>query len=255
MNKIDWDSVKFRASSWGSLMTPPKSKEAKDKGELSETCKTELIKIYNQVKYGRRKDITTKQMGKGTQVEPESIAMYSRVVNKYYQKNETKLQNEWFTGHPDLFLGHDIYHAEEVDDIKSRWDLDTFNPKLIEDEPSTSEKLQLQVYFSLTGATSGAIVNTLVSAPPNIVESEKRKLLFSMNVATEFAPEYLEAAAELEFNMIFDDIPEEERVIIQKVERDDELIQKMKDKVPVMRQWLKNLDEKHSKKNIFSLQN
>jgi hypothetical protein len=247
-NKIDWDLVKFRASSWGNLMTEPKSKEDKEKGELSATCKGELIKIYNQLKYGRKKDITTKHMDKGNRCEPESIAMYSRVMNQYYEKNEVQLENEWFTGNPDIFLGKDIYHAEEVDDIKSRWDLDTFSPKLIE-KIDKGEELQLQVYLCLTGAKKGAIVNTLVSAPFEIIEAEKRKLLYSMNVATEIAPEYIEAALELEFNMVFDDISEEERIIRQEVERNDDLIQKMKDKVPVMRKWLSDLDEMHSKKN------
>lgn len=245
MSKTDWDKVKFRASSWGNLMTEPRTKS---EGALSKTCQNELIKLYNQLKYGRKKDITTKHMDKGTQAEGESIAMYSRVMDKYYQKNEQYLENDWFCGHPDLFLGEDIYHAEEVDDIKSRWDLDTFCPKLIQ-EVDNGEKLQLQVYFSLTGALSGAIVNTLVSAPINILESEKKRLLYNMNVISEFSPEYLEAAAELEMNMVFDDIPEEERVIIQKVDRDDELIQKMKDKVPLLRNFLSELDEKHSKMN------
>lgn len=66
-----------------------------------------------------------------------------------------------------------------------------------------------------------------------------------MNVATEYAPEYLHAVAELEKLMVFDDIPEKERVIIIPVDRDEELIQKMKDKVPVMRQWLQDFHTKH----------
>lgn len=248
-NKVDWNKVKFRASSWGNLMTEPREKAAKDRGELSETCKGELIKIYNLHKYGRKKDITTKYMDKGNRVEPESIAMYSRVMNQFYEKNDVQLENEFFTGKPDIFLGVDIYHAEEVDDTKSRWDLDTFCPKLIQ-SIDKNEELQLQVYFDLTGAKKGAIVNTLISAPFEILEDEKRKLLYSMNVATELSPEYIEAAAELEFNMVFDDIPEEERIIRQEVVRNDDLIQKMKDKVPVMRKWLADLDEIHSKKNL-----
>ena len=57
MQTIDWSTIKFRASSWGNLNTEPVTKAAKEAGELSKTCQTELIKIYNQVKYGRRKDI------------------------------------------------------------------------------------------------------------------------------------------------------------------------------------------------------
>jgi hypothetical protein len=45
--------------------------------------------------------------------------------------------------------------------------------------------------------------------------------------------------------MIFDDIDPRERVIKTPVERDDELIEKMKSKVPIFRQWLHDLDKKH----------
>jgi hypothetical protein len=66
-----------------------------------------------------------------------------------------------------------------------------------------------------------------------------------MNVATEYAPEYIKACEELEKLMIFEDIDYRERVIKIPVPRNDELIQKMKDKVPVLRQWLENFHVKH----------
>ena len=42
---IDWSKTKFRASSWGNLLTEPLSKEDKAAGVLSVTCQKELIKI------------------------------------------------------------------------------------------------------------------------------------------------------------------------------------------------------------------
>jgi hypothetical protein len=241
---IDFTKIKFRASSWGDLLTEPQSKAAKEAGELSITCQKELIKIYNLVIYGRKKDFTTKQMDKGKQVEPDSIDLFSKVEGKLFYKNEEPLENEWFTGHPDIFTGDNIENAEEVHDIKSSWELDSFMPKLIE-AVDKSYECQLNVYFSLTGAKSGSIAYCLVSAPPNILESEKRSLLFKMNVATELAPEYIKAAEELENLMVFEDIDYRERVIKQPVQRDDDLIQKMKDKVPVLRAWLEKFHKKH----------
>lgn len=244
MNNTNWDEIKFRASSWGSLLTEPVTKAAKEAGELSITCQKELIKIYNQEIYGRKRDITTKQMDKGIQCEQESIKLLSIVEGVIYFKNQDQLENEWFTGHPDIGDNEDIKKSNEVNDIKTSWDLDTFMPRLIE-EPDKSYIAQLNVYYDLTGAQSGNIVYCLVSAPPNILESEKRSLLFKMNVTTEFSPEYLKAAQELENLMVFDDIDYRERVIKIPVARNDELIQKMKDKVPVLRAWLKNFHEKH----------
>ncbi len=241
---FDFSQTKFRASSWGNLLTDPVTKAAKEAGELSKSCQTELIKIYNEVVYGRKKDITTKQMEKGLQCEQDGIDLYSKVEGRLYYKNEERLENDFFTGHPDVFAGDNILNADEVDDMKLSWDLDTFMVKLNQ-EPDNGYVSQLNVYFDLCGCQSGHIVYALVSAPPNIVEDEKRKLLYRMNVATELNPEYLEAAAELERNLVFDDIDYRERIIKIPVSRNDELIQKMKDKVPVLRSWLQKFHEKH----------
>lgn len=242
---INWDGIKFRASSWGSLMTEPKEKAAKDKGELSATCQKELIKIYNQEVYGRKKDITTKYMDKGKRAEHESIQLFSIVEDKFFLKNEEQLENAYFTGHPDIFVGDFVSVANEVWDIKTRWDLDSFMPKLVE-TIDKGEELQLQVYFDLTGAISGGIANTLVDCPLEILMDEKRKLLYSMNVISEESPEYVKAAAELEELLTFShNIPARERVIKQPIIRNDELIERMKSKVPIMREWLHNFHIKH----------
>lgn len=244
MKEIKWDDIRFRASSWGNLLTDPVSKVDKDAGKLSKSCQMELIKIYNQEVYGRKKDITTKQMDKGKQCEGDAIALFSMLEGKLYFKNDEPLENEWFKGHPDIFTGEDIKSAEEVSDIKCSWDLDTFCPKLVE-EPDKSYIAQLNCYYSLTGAQYGHLVYCLISAPPNILESEKRSLLFKMNVISDFSPEYLKAAAELEHLMTFEDIPPEERCIKIPIQRDEELIQKMKEKVPILRQWLYEFQKKH----------
>lgn len=241
---MNWDNIKFRASSWGNLLTEPVTKAAKEAGELSVTCQKELIKIYSQVKYGRKKDIITKQMDKGIVCEPDSIDLFSRVEGRIYFKNEELLENNWFCGHPDIFIGDNIMNADEVHDIKSSWELDSFMPKLIE-EPDKGYVAQLNVYFDLTGAKVGSIAYCLVSAPIGIVEGEKYSLLRRMNVISDENPEYKKAAAEIEKNMIVDDIDYRERVIKQPIARNDELIEKMRAKVPIFRAWLKNFEEKH----------
>jgi hypothetical protein len=250
---IDFSKIKFRASSWGNLMTEPQSKADKEAGKLSKTCIKELIKIYSQEVYGRKKDITTNKMLKGTEGEEESIKLFSRVEGRPFKKNEEQLENEWFKGHLDVFEGEEINKAHSVWDLKTRWELETFLPKLAE-EVDNSEYLQLQVYFCLSGAGYGGIANTLIDCPFSILEDEKRKLLFSMNVISDMSPEYVKAAADLEKLLTFPDIDYRERVIKQEVYRDDKIIEKMKAKVPRMRAWLQEFHEKHMNhypKSIF----
>lgn len=242
----DWSKTKFRASSWGNLLTEPRDKEAKLRGDLSLTCQKELVKIYNLIRYGRKKDIVTKQMAKGVAVEDESITLYSRVEKKLFVKNTERLENEYFTGHPDIFEGESIFKADEVDDIKSSWELDSFIVKLIEDADPAYVP-QLNVYYDLTGAKRGNIVYCLVDAPEEMVQDELRKLQFKMNIIWDGDPEYVKAANEVIKGMIFKDIDYTERVIKVPVERDDDLIQKMKNKVPKLRDWLAWLENKHLK--------
>jgi len=248
MSTIDWSLTKFRASSWGNLLA-----ESKTKGEpIGKTCASELIKIYCQEKYGRRKDIVTKQMDKGIMCEPQSIALFSMVEGEFYFKNEEQLENDDFSGHPDIGNNEDIRQATLIHDIKTSWDIFTFMAKLGE-KLDPAYEAQLNVYFDLVpSATEGSISYCLVSAPENMVLDEKRRLLYSMDVATEENPAFKKAAQEIERMMLYDDIDPFERVIKIPVKKNEELIQKMKSKVPIFRQWLEDFEKKHM--NLYAKQ-
>jgi hypothetical protein len=240
---VEWDDIKFRASSWGNLLTEPVTKADKENGILSKTCQKELIKIYNQEVFGRKKEIVTRQMDKGIQAEPQSIALFSVIDGDVYTKNEEEWSNDFFKGHPDIVRMKESGNVE-VWDIKTSWDLDSFMPKLME-EPDANYVAQLNCYYSLTGAQGGGIAYCLVSIPKNLLQEELMYLLKRMDVATELNPEYIKAAQELTKNLTFDDIPLELRLIKHPVPRNDDLIEKMKAKVPIFREWLQNFHEKH----------
>ncbi len=251
MKPINWDTIRFRASSWGNLLSEPQSKADKEAGKLGLTAQKELLKIYRRVVYDwDEDDFASPAMEKGTLVQTESIAMYGSVEGKFFTENHDNLQNEWFTGKPDLYLGDDIYHATQVDDMKNSFLLSNFSDKTVE-KVTPEQKCQLNVYFDLTGASGGYIVHSLVSLPPEMFKKECDKLLWKMTnngeIATEYAPEYLYEVERLKKKFIYDHIPPEERIFKLPVERDEELIQKMKDKVPVLRKWLENYHNSRKK--------
>jgi hypothetical protein len=248
MGSINWDEVLFRASSWGSLMSEPKAVEEKKAGKLSLTCQKELLKIYRLVKYDwDEDDITTPAMEKGTLVQPESIDMYSRLENKFFQENKEELSNSFFKGTPDVFLGESIRKAKQVDDMKNSHLLSNFTERTVE-SVTPAQKCQLNVYYDLTGADGGNIVHALMSLPSEMFMKECDKLLWRMTnngeIATELAPEYLDAVEKLKKKYIYDHIPENERIFKQYVPKDEELIEKMKAKVPILREWLYEYDQK-----------
>lgn len=241
---MNWNEVLIRCSSIGDIMTEPKEKAAKDAGELSKTAKNALKKIYAKEKYGREQDITTKQMQKGTEVEEESITLLCRVLKKMLKKNEQRLSNNYITGLPDIFEGESITSADTITDIKSSYDLFTFLPNIGE-SLDKDYYWQLQGYMALSGAKKACIAYCLVNTPAHIIQSEQYKLLRNSNVISELSPEFVEAAAKIEKNMIFDDIPKEERVLIFNVDRDEEAIQKIYDKVLKARKFLGEFEQSH----------
>lgn len=254
--EIDWNAVKFRASSWGNLLSEPVTKADKEAGKLSLTCQKELLKIYRKVKYDwDEDDITTPAMEKGTIVQPESIIMYSKVEGQFFTENKEHLESDDFTGQPDVFLGETIYTATQVDDMKNSFLLSNFTDKTVE-TVTPAQKAQLNVYYDLTGASGGNIIHALVSLPTEMFQKECERLLWKManrgEIATEYAPEYLYEVEKLKKKFIYDHIPEEERIFKQPVPRNEELIDKMKAKVPVLRQWLADFAKKHE--NFYSKQ-
>ena len=240
---IDFQNTLIRCSSLGAIMTEPQAKAAKDAGELSKTAKTALIGTYIREVYGREKDITTKQMSKGIIGEDNGIELLSRHQGEIYSKSETRYNNEYLTGHPDI-----ITQDNRIIDTKLSWDLWSYLPNITE-SLDKAYYYQLQGYMALTGAQSGSIAYVLVDTPQEIIEQEKYYLLKRMNCISEESPEYIEAAAGLEINMIYPDIPLEQRVLIFKVDRDDEVIDKIYEKIRKCRVFLQEFSQMHDNFN------
>jgi len=222
----------FRCHSIGKLMTEPKLKADKEAGNLSETTKTFLMEVFIQQKYGRKKDISNKYIEKGLLVENDAIKLYSRYKFNEYQKNEELFKNDFLLGTPDIV-------SDDIIDIKSSWDIFTFFSNLNKDVDS-AYYWQLQAYLALTGKESAKLAYCLVNTPETLVNDEKRKLMYKMNVATDENPEYLQACDEIDLNMNFDDIPN--RVIEFEVKRNDEDIEKMYSKIKKARIYLTELE-------------
>ena len=239
---INFNETLIRASSVGYLMTEPVSKADKEAGLLSKTAQKHLLDVYITEKYGRKRDIQTKQMKKGVEVEGNSIEMLSEYLKKPLEKNEERFKNDFITGLPDIIDGNHII------DVKSSYDLWTFLGNL----PDKLDNLyywQLMSYMWLTGAISGSIAYCLSNTPDNIIEQEKYYLLKRMDVISEESPEFVREAMKIEFNMKFDDIDIAERVLLYKVDRNEDDILKIQYKVERAREYLIQIEETHKNFN------
>lgn len=207
--------LKIRCSQIYRIMTDPRSKKAKEDGELSETTKTYLQELWIEKKYGRRKEVKSKYLEKGNEKEEASITLLSNVSGKLFFKNEQFYENDFLTGTPDIV-------KPELIDIKTSWDIHTFfsNHTRFGAVVDKNYKYQLQGYMALTDAPSATLVYCLVNTPVELAEKEMQ-----WNGKT----------AE---DVFFDDIPEAERVITQTVERDEKVISDIYSRIEnVRRHW------------------
>jgi hypothetical protein len=235
---MNWNDTHIRASSVGYLMTEPVTKADKEAGLLSKTAQKHLLDVYIAEKYGRKKDIQTKQMKKGIEVEQDSIDLLSMYLKMPFSKNDQRFTNDFITGFPD------IIDNDRIIDIKSSYDLWTFIGN-IPDKLDSLYYWQMQSYMWLTGAKSAVIAYCLVNTPESIIEQEKYYLLKKMDVATEESPEYIKEAIKIEFNMSFDDISIDERVLMFNVSRNEDDILRIQTKVEKAREFLKELEQTH----------
>ena len=235
---MQWENTHIRASSVGYLMTEPQSKADKEAGLLSKTAQKHLLDVYIAEKYGRKKDIQTKQMKKGVEVEQDSIDLLSMYLKMPFTKNNERFSNNYITGLPD------IIDNDRIIDIKSSYDLWTFIGN-IPDKLDSLYYAQLQSYMWLTGAKCGIIAYCLCNTPDSIIEQEKYYLLKKMDVVSEESPEFVKESLKIEFNMKFDDIDLKERVLLFKIDRDEDFILKIKQKVEAARKFLSEIELKH----------
>jgi len=237
---MTFDSIKIHCSSLGYLFTEPREKAKKDAGELSASAKEHLYKVYIEQYWGRKRQLSNKQVRKGLIVEPQSIRFIILLDGILYEKNEESRENEYIIGTPDIVT------ETQIQDVKSSYDAETFIPMLL-DPLEKMYYYQMQGYLWLFDKQEALVRRCLISTPQEIVEEEKYYLLKSMNVATEENPEYKRKAYELEHNLTFEDIPLSEREITHLVPRNEQIIEQIPQKVEKAREFLNFLHKIHTK--------
>lgn len=235
---MDFTKTLIRSSSLGYLMTEPQSKADREAGLLSKTAQKHLIEVYVAEKYGRRKDIQTKQMKKGIQVEDESIRLLSMFMGEDFLKNEERFSNDYITGLPDIITNDCII------DIKSSYDIWTFLGNM-PDKLDSLYYWQMMCYMWLTGKPKAKIAYCLSNTPFGMIEQEKKSLFYKMDVISEESPEFIRESLKLEFNMMFDDMPLSERVLIFNVDRNEDDILRIQNKVEKAREYLEEIEVNH----------
>lgn len=242
---------KERASQMGKIMTNARSKSE----TLSKTAMNRVQEKWIQDRFEKTQDVWSRYTEKGHQVEDASIELFAKMNGLFgVKKNVEHFENDFFQGTPDIILREENC----VVDIKSSWNAFTF-PFFTEANvvPTKDYLFQLQTYMDLTGCTSSILAYCLIDTPEDIIQDEIRREAWRhhiLDVSDEFEDK-------VRSNMTFNNIPEAARVKMIRVERDDELIEKMKERVIECREYYsqlekvidKNMDTNQAiKKNLLS---
>jgi len=199
------------------------------KPTLSKTAISYIEQLHKEALFGRDKEIYSKYLDKGLQVEEEGISIYTEVTDSLFVKNKKRFKNAWFTGEPDNIQG-------KVRDIKSSWDFDTF-PMHATEPPNDDNIWQVQAYMHLTKLKSAEIIYVLVDTPDILINDFKRKTAWNLGKID--LPEELDQ--EIEFNMRYKDIPQELRVKVFHVEYDEQKIEMVKTQIKLAREHMNKL--------------
>ena len=201
---------KIRCSAIGQIMANSRSKTE----VLSKTTQSYVQDWMKEQIYGGQKFTGNKYTEKGLEMEDESIDYFSEELGLgFLAKNTVKYQNEFMTGTPDLI------HNGVIIDMKNSWDHWTF--PLFEDKiPTKDYYWQLQGYMALTTLKKAKLVYTLMETPTDL-----------LNQWTDVPYEY-------------DNLEAKYRIKVFEVERNDDDIQKIYDRVEECRDYIKTLNTK-----------
>ena len=194
---------------------------------LSQTAKSYIHELVLQDKYGIRKEFSSRYTDKGNEVENESINLVNEVLDVgFIYKNEEFFENDWITGTPDVNTDSVLL------DVKSSWDGSTF-PFFETEIPTKDYFFQLQGYMWLTGKQQSMLCYCLVDTPADMVASEVRRTHYNLNKIEED----LELTKEIESKHLFSHIPKNRRVKVFYVQKDEQVIEQIKEKIELAREY------------------
>lgn len=170
--------------------------------ELPTGAITYLEEVFRDVFWKRKRFLNNKYLEKGTINEDDALGLASLRDNFFYRKNDEHLSNDFIQGTPDNL-------QIKTKDTKTNWDLESFEKA----EDTTLYSWQLKGYMWLVHSydfpeletkTESELLYCLVNAPLHLVQSERKSLWYKLGMPDEEDEEWLEAARQLERNMIFD---------------------------------------------------
>jgi len=207
------------------------------KPELSDTAKTFIQDTWLLNEKGFYKELDNKYVDKGNFNEDESITMITEIDGIFYKKNDKRITKGNLTGECDIIST--INGKKVIQDVKSSWDARTF----MSADMTKIYEWQLRIYMHLYDADEAWLRYCLTDCPEHIYELEKYKVRQKYNIIDDDSVEVKPLFDQLRRNLFFtnDMYTLEEKVKTYKIERDDNIFQKLLDRIPAALEYYNNL--------------
>ncbi len=214
----------FRCSSLHKLIGDGRSKAA----VISDTAKSAIRDIVKEDLYGFRSFTGNQHTQKGNLLEDLAIEMSGKMRLRNYQKHVGRVENELITGECDVL---DLKNKLIID-TKCTWDIGThpfFADEAMEKVKKAGYDVQMQAYMWLYGCDVANIDFWLFPCPPELLNGW----------------DDIDQLVHLVEKI---DIRERKTTVV--IERDEAIIQKIKDKVPHCQEYYAKLFAERSKVKV-----
>ena len=214
----------FRCSSLHKLIGDGRSKAA----VISDTAKSAIRDIVKEDLYGFRSFTGNQYTAKGNLLEDLAIEMSGKMRFRNYQKHVGRVENELITGECDVL---DL-ERKLIIDTKVTWDIGThpfFQDEAMEKVKKAGYDVQMQAYMWLYDCEVAEVDFWLFPCPPELLKDwdDIDQLVHLVEAI---------------------DIRERKTTVI--IERDEAVIQKIKDKIPHCQNYYEQLFAERSKGKV-----
>ena len=216
----------FRCSSLHKLIGDGRSKAA----VISDTAKSAIRDIVKEDLYGFRSFTGNQYTQKGNLLEDLAIEMSGKMRLRNYQKHVGRVENELITGECDVL---DLKNKLIID-TKCTWDIGThpfFADEAMEKVKKAGYDVQMQAYMWLYDCDVANIDFWLFPCPPELLNGW----------------DDIDQLVHLVEKI---DIRERKTTVV--IERDEAIIQKIKDKVPHCQEYYAKLFAERSKVKVVA---
>ncbi len=214
----------FRCSSLHKLIGDGRSKAA----VISDTAKSAIRDIVKEDLYGFRSFTGNQYTQKGNLLEDLAIEMSGKMRFRNYQKHVGRVENELITGECDVL---DL-ERKLIIDTKVTWDIGThpfFEDEAMEKVKKAGYDIQMQAYMWLYDCEVAEVDFWLFPCPPELLNGW----------------DDIDQLVHLVEKI---DIRERKTTVV--IERDEAIIQKIKDKIPHCQEYYAKLFAERSKGKV-----